>query len=388
METVKLKELVDIYLGVTHTPEYVSDGIPFLSVKDISGGKISFDNCKYISKKEFDSLSEGAKPKAGDMLFCRVGTLGKPIIIPDGTPTFASFVSLGYLRNKNDKRCNMNYLKYWMYSSSFWSQVYANVKGASQINLNTGWLSKFTINLPDYQEQVFRISTMDKCREVIEKRRLELQTLDDLIKARFVEMFGTIHNNQNEYEIKSLQDVCEPIKDGTHQTPKYTDDRINGFKFLSSKDVTTARINWDNIKYIPADLHEQLYARIQPKKGDVLLAKNGTTGIAAIVDRDEIFDIYVSLALLKPLNINSVYLWAAINSQETKEQFDASLKGIGVPNLHLGEIKKAKIIVPPIELQNKFAEFVQEVDKSKVVVQKALDEAQTLFDSLMQQYFG
>ena len=185
-----------------------------------------------------------------------------------------------------------------------------------------------------------------------------------------------------------MQDVCEPIKDGTHQTPKYTEDKVNGFKFLSSKDVTTGRINWDNIKYIPADLHEQLYARIQPEKGDVLLAKNGTTGIAAIVDRDEIFDIYVSLALLKPLNINSVYLWAAINSQETKEQFDASLKGIGVPNLHLGEIKKAKIIVPPIELQSKFADFVQEVDKSKVVVQKALDEAQLLFDSLMQEYFG
>ena len=84
-----------------------------------------------------------------------------------------------------------------------------------------------------------------------------------------------------------------------------------------------------------------------PKKGDILLAKNGTTGIAAIVDRDEIFDIYVSLALLRPIEMNSVYLWAAINSVETKQQFDSSLKGIGVPNLHLGEIKKAKIIVPP-----------------------------------------
>ena len=164
-----------------------------------------------------------------------------------------------------------------------------------------------------------------------------------------------------------MQDVCEPIKDGTHQTPTYTDDKTNGYKFLSSKDVTTGRINWDNIKYIPADLHEQLYKRIAPKKNDILLAKNGTTGVAAIVDRDDIFDIYVSLALLKPLGINSVYLWAAINSQETKEQFDASLKGIGVPNLHLGEIKKARIVVPPVELQNKFAEFVQEVDKSKVV---------------------
>ena len=93
MEKVKLCELADIYLGVTHTPEYVFNGVPFLSVKDISGGEIRFDDCKYISQKEYDSLSEGAKPKVGDMLFCRVGTLGKPIIIPEGTPLFGSFQS-------------------------------------------------------------------------------------------------------------------------------------------------------------------------------------------------------------------------------------------------------------------------------------------------------
>ena len=110
--------------------------------------------------------------------------------------------------------------------------------------------------------------------------------------------------------------------------------------------------------------------------------------MAAIVETDDVFDIYVSLALLRPIDMNSVYLWAAINSAETKHQFDGSLKGIGVPNLHLGEIKKTKIIVPPIELQIEFEEFAKQVDKSKVAVQKALDETQLLFDSLMQEYFG
>ncbi|MCI7221796.1 MAG: restriction endonuclease subunit S, partial [Erysipelotrichaceae bacterium] len=189
MEKVKLKELVDIYLGVTHTPKYVKEGVPFLSVKDISNGKICFDDCKYISQQEYDSLSEGAKPKIGDMLFCRVGTLGKPIIIPKGTPLFGSFVSLGYLRNRDANRCNLNYLKYWMYSNSFWDQVDSNVKGASQVNLNTGWLSKFNIDLPDIEEQNYRISVLDKCKLLIKHREDELKKLDDLIKARFVEMF-------------------------------------------------------------------------------------------------------------------------------------------------------------------------------------------------------
>ena len=126
----------------------------------------------------------------------------------------------------------------------------------------------------------------------------------------------------------------------------------------------------------------------KPYDIDILLAKNGTTGIAAIVDREEIFDIYVSLALLRPIEINSVYLWAAINSVETKQQFDASLKGIGVPNLHLGEIKKARIIVPPVEEQNQFAEFVKKTDKSKLAIQQSLDKMELLKKALMQKYFG
>lgn len=179
-------------------------------------------------------------------------------------------------------------------------------------------------------------------------------------------MFGT-HDN-SEYDVKTLEEICELIKDGTHQTPTYTDDKENGYIFLSSKDVTSRYVDWNHPMYIPAELHEELHKRIAPKKGDILLAKNGTTGIAAIVDRDIVFDIYVSLALLRPLQGNNVkYLWQAINMPETKLQFDSRLKGVGVPNLHLGEIKQAKIVVPPIELQDRFANFLEQSDKSKYI---------------------
>ena len=143
------------------------------------------------------------------------------------------------------------------------------------------------------------------------------------------------------------------------------------------------------MKYITPDLHKQLYSVIAPKRGDILLAKNGTIGYAAVVDNDEIFDIYVSLALLRPKKENDVYyLWAAINNNETKAQFISSLKGIGVPNLHLREIKKTKIIVPPIDIQRKFSGFITQTDKSKLEIQKSLDKLEILKKSLMQQYFG
>ena len=189
--------------------------------------------------------------------------------------------------------------------------------------------------------------------------------------SRFYEMFGDIFNTK--FSMFKLEELCEFIKDGTHQTPKYTDDKINGFKFLSSKDVTSGKISWESIKYIPEDLHNELYSKIAPKRNDILLAKNGTTGVAALVDCDDIFDIYVSLAILRfHEGNNPKYLLYAINSDGTKWQFNSSLKGVGVPNLHLGEIRKTKIPLPPLALQNQFADFVAEVDKSQLAGQMVL----------------
>jgi len=159
------------------------------------------------------------------------------------------------------------------------------------------------------------------------------------------------------WEMMELGDVCEIISDGTHETPTYENE---GIVFLSSKNVITKKIDWNNVKYISEQLHEKLSKRISPRKDDILLAKNGTTGVAAIVDRDITFDIYVSLALLRPsLKLNPRYLLEIINCEMVKKQFNSRLKGIGVPNLHLGEIKEVKIPLPPLSVQQ---EIVAEIE--------------------------
>lgn len=239
-------------------------------------------------------------------------------------------------------------------------------------------------------EQMVCAKALEKIYYIMQTCQQQLQKLDDLVKARFVEMFGELHYNRHGFKIVSVEEVCTMVKDGTHQTPQYTTDDIHGFKFLSSKDVMSQKVDWKNIKYISSELHEKLYSTLKPQRDDILMSKNGVNyGVAAINDSDEVFDIYVSLALLRPKPIiNPIYFRCVLNNPDTKEQFDSSIKGIGVPNLHLGEIKKTKILLPPIKLQNQFAAFVHQVDKSKVAVQKSLDEAQLLFDSLMQHYFG
>ena len=203
-----------------------------------------------------------------------------------------------------------------------------------------------TFNLEPITCQAEIVTVLHCAEAIISARQQQLQKLDELVKARFVELFGTLHNNGNGFDVVTIADVCSLIKDGTHQTPQYTDNKETGYKFLSSKDVMSQKIDWTDIKYIPAELHEKLYATIKPQRNDILMSKNGVNyGIAAVND-------------------------------------------IGVPNLHLGEIKKTKIFLPPMELQKEFVSFVEQTDKSKAAVQKALDEAQMLFDSLMQKYFG
>ena len=188
LPVARLSEVTDISLGLTHTPTYVSEGKPFLSVRDISSGIIDFSNCHYITDREFNSLPNGAKPREGDILFCRVGTIGKPVVIPKGTPEFGTFVSVGYLRKK-DNMTNC-YLKAWMENDYFMQQVLDNVSGASQINLNTGWLKNFQILLPDLEMQTrFEVfcNQVDKSKLAVKQ---SLEKLETLKKSLMQQYFG------------------------------------------------------------------------------------------------------------------------------------------------------------------------------------------------------
>lgn len=192
------------------------------------------------------------------------------------------------------------------------------------------------------------------------------------------------------WKVKKLSEVCAKITDGTHQTPKYFSD---GVIFLSSKNVTSGYIDWVNIKYIDEKQHLEMHKRVAPRVNDILLAKNGTTGVAAIVDRDLVFDIYVSLALLRPLDgLLPTYLLYFINSPLAKKQFNKRLKGIGVPNLHLEEIREVEIPLPPLPEQQRIVSILDEafaaIDKAKANAEKNLQNAKDLFANYLQNVFA
>lgn len=206
-------------------------------------------------------------------------------------------------------------------------------------------LKQVTVPVPPIEEQRRIVAILDEAFACIDKAKANTEKNIQNARELFDSYLNNIFSNPApDWATKTLKEVCAKITDGTHQTPTYFD---QGYVFLSSRNVTSGRIDWDNVKYIDERQHMEMHKRVAPRVGDILLAKNGTTGVAALVDRDVVFDIYVSLAHIRVLDeVSPELMLYFINSGVAKKQFNKRLKGSGVPNLHLEEIREVVISYP------------------------------------------
>ena len=385
-----MKKFLDCISIVGATPSKFHGTKKYISTGAVATTEIDESEVVEVTYDEDRPSRANLSAEAGDILFAKMQGTRKTLLLDSETEK--NIYSTGfYAVRANPEVITTECLYYLIDSELFLAQKDKNCSGATQKAITNGGMAKIEISVPPLSEQGILVDKLKHLTQLIADKKKQLNLFDEIIKSRFIEMFGTLSSNEQNFKVLTIESLCSLIKDGTHQTPTYTEDTINGFKFLSSKDVMSKKIDWSDIKYIPSDLHEKLYAVVKPIKNDILMSKNGVNyGVAAVNDTDEVFDIYVSLALLRPKTdiINPVYFRSAINSPDTKRQFDSSIKGIGVPNLHLGEIKKTKILVPPVDKQNEYVSFVEQVDKSKFEIQQSLEKLEILKKSLMQQYFG
>lgn len=285
------------------------------------------------------------------------------------------------------------------------------ITGSAQPKLNQENLKEILIPLPSYEVQKKVSSYLDtKCSEIdatAEDIQKEISLLEEYKKSVITEAVTKGLNPDAEMKDSGIEGIKEipviskvvrlkylvdkKITDGTHKTPEYAtvDD---GSPFLSSKDVRNGYIDWSNVKYITKTLHNILHKEVCCKRGDILLAKNGTTGVAALVDTDDVFDIYVTLAVIRSdkKKVLPEYLLYSINSNVTKEQFSERLVGIGVPNLHLNVIANTNIIVYEISEQQKIVKYLNEkcscIDDAILIKKKQLEMLADYKKSLIYEY--
>ena len=287
---------------------------------------------------------------------------------------------------------------YYYLKSSYFQYAILNVGSrAAQAGFNKTDLAKLEITCPELSKQDKIVKILEKVESIIQKRKDQLNALDYIIKARFVEMFGDAVANPKKWPVKKLKDISVQINSGN--TPKggsenYVDE---GIAFFRSQNVWKNRLEMEDIAYIDAKTHANM-KRSSLKHGDILMTKTGrintensSLGRAALyLGEDDMANVngHVYFIRLKPGVSNMFVLRILVSPEYVDLIRGVCVGGIDKRQLNKEHIEDFPIICPPTDMVNEYVKFVCQVDKSKVVVQKALDEAQILFDSLMQKYFG
>ena len=238
--------------------------------------------------------------------------------------------------------------------------------------------------LPSYclEEQKEISAVLQQVDQLISLRQRQAEKLDELVKARFVEMFG-----EGKYGGNPLSNVCKLITDGTHQPPQFVD---AGIPFLLVSNLVHNEITYDTEKFISKESYQELIKRTPVEIGDILLSIVGSYGHAGVVRTDKPFCFQRHIAYIKPdfSKLNSEFLHQALLSDAVKYQMEKRVKGIAQKTLNLSELKKIVVPIPPLALQTEFSHFVHEVDREKERIQRSAALLETLKRSLMQQYFG
>ena len=231
------------------------------------------------------------------------------------------------------------------------------------------------------------VTELDTIQSAIDNKKQQLSLLDEAVKSRFIEMFGDKPVESGKWKVEKLEDVCDLITDGTHKTPNY---QQKGIRFISAKNIINGKIDLTDTKFITEEEYKQIQKRCRVEKNDVLLTKSGSLGSSAIIDFDIPIGLFESLAVIKYKRnlLNGIFVKELLSAESSQKQFNNGVKGIAIKHLHLNVIAALKIPIPPIELQNDFASFVQQIDKSKFVVKQQIADLQELLDYKMNKYFG
>ena len=282
-------------------------------------------------------------------------------------------------------RVDPSYLEFALHSPRSMAYYADKMRGttARRRTLTADGLREMKILLPSADGQIRVVNTLDEVRSLIEGANGQIAMLDTLVKSRFVEMFGGL----NSADLRPLKDVCSIITDGTHQPPKFVD---RGIPFLFVSNITSDAVDYETNKFISVEDYEQLIRRTPIEVGDVLVSAVGSFGHPAIVEDDRPFCFQRHIAYLKPRHdlIDSSYLHAALLSEGSQRYMDRCAKGAAQRTVTLKSFKEMKVPLPPLALQQEFASFIAEVDKSRFIVQQKIEKLQTLYDSLAQEYFG
>ena len=366
------------------------EGIPVIRTTNFTNeGIVNYNNVvkRKIEKKNIDEKYL----RKGDIIIEKSGgsdkfPVGRVVYFDGDENTYLFNNFTGLLRVKNQ---DVWYPKYVFYS------LFSNYKRGGTRNFENKTTGLHNLKIDDYvsiyeisninkEEQIYICKTLDSLYGIIKSRELEIQLLDELVKARFVEMFGDINVNDKKWKVQPLGEICSIVRGGSPRPiEKFLGGDIPWIKIGDATEGESIYLNSTKEHIIQEGVKKSRLI----KKGSLIFANCGVSlGFARIITFDGcIHDGWLAMENIDK-RINKVFMLQSLN--QMTEHFRKMAPAGTQPNLNTTIMREYKQIIPPLDLQQEYIEFCNKVDKSKVAVQKALDEAQLLFDSLMQEYFG
>jgi type I restriction enzyme S subunit len=385
----RLEELFDLQMGKTPsrsvTEYWESGNNKWISIADLSKcGKYIYDTKECLS--DIAVSESGIKQiPANTVVMSFKLSIGKTAITSE--PMYSNEAIMSF-RDRKLVQLLPEYIYYLLLSKNWDDGTNKAVMGKT---LNKATLSKVKVNIHSMQEQQEIVYVLNQATALIELHQQQLQRLDELVKARFVELFGDPIVNSCKLPVVTLGEISGLITKGASpswQGFSYINDKSQTL-FVTSENVREGCLDLSSPKYVEDGFNVK-QKRSVIHKGDFLINIVGASiGRAAQFNLDCKANMNQASALvrIKDRRINEKYLLTYLNSDKAQRMYDSMKSDTGRANLSLQDISNLSILLPPIKKQIEFDQFVNQVDKSKVAVQKSLDEAQLLFDSLMQQYF-
>ena len=365
MNSITIGDACEVLNGYAFKSEkYTESGIRIIRISNVQKGYIE-DNAPAFYPLDSMGLEKYMLEENG-LLISLTGNVGRVALLSKEFLPAALNQRVACLRLKTD-RIKKSFLFHILNSEYFEQQCVNSSKGVAQKNMSTEWLKEYSIPLYSIEKQVEISFILDTLQSIITHRRTQLEKLDELIKARFVEMFGTLENPTQKFNFSTLKELCIKITDGKHGgcTQEVGTKRY----FVGAREIYDDVVHYDTAPEINIAEFEKDYKRCNLEIGDFLIVNTGATiGKSAIASDEKTTQTLLqkSVALLKVKKdlLNAVFLQWCYKVNDRMYKVDSAS---AQPNLLLSKINATYIYVPPIELQNQFADFVKQIDKSKFI---------------------
>ena len=381
--------------GVRNT-QYTTEGVKLLNVANLVDGKVDLSTSdRYISEEEAYGKYKHFLCNEGDFVIASSGIKVEYIdkkmgFIDKSMLPLCMNTSTIRFRVLDENQLRIRYFMYYLKSQHFKGQLFRYITGSAQLNYGPSHLKKMVMPLIDLVKQDEIIACMDKIQSIIEMRQQELDELDNLVKARFVEMFGEPLDGTAKYPIHQVGEIANLVDpQPSHRTPPIDED---GIPYVSIKDCDykTGKINFESARKVSRKVLEEHLNRYTLHDGDFVIGKIGTIGNPVFVPVSDDYTLSANVILVQPNSelVSPYFLKFSFESDYIERQFIEAKNSTSQAAFGIQKVRMINVMNPDLSVQREFEAFAKQIDKSKVAIKKSLDETQILFDSLMQKYFG